>query len=139
MDVFKNGNLGYLAGFLFLVVLIIPIILIVISSSSGSSSSPEIDVEWVAVGEGDNGYGHIMYSNDGQSWTKTSTGDSFSTHGNGVAYGTCNGTPLWVAVGEVTDGGYESIMYSTDGQSWTKTSTGDSFSGLWTRRSIRNL
>ena len=61
---------------------------------------------WVAVGQ-DSGYGNIMYSSNGQSWTKTSTGDSFSDFGSygtsngGVAYGTCNGTPLWVAVGVI--------------------------------------
>ena len=68
------------------------------------------------------GYGNIMYSSDGQSWTKTSTGDTISSRVWSVAYGTCNGIPLWVAVGS-----YGNIMYSSDGQSWTKTSTGDSF------------
>ena len=84
---------------------------------------------WVAVGNNGTSYGNIMYSSDGQSWTKTSTGDSFSSLGFGVAYGTSNGTsPLWVAVGQVVGGGYGNIMYSSDGQSWTKTSTGDNFS-----------
>jgi hypothetical protein len=134
MDVFKNGGLGYLAGFLILAALIVAIVLTTGSSSSGgSSSSPEAELEWVAVGDDGSGYGNIMYSSDGQSWTKTSTGDSFSglnSIGWDVAYGTCNGTPLWVAVGNGDDDGnrYGNIMYSSDGQSWTKTSTGDSFS-----------
>ena len=128
MDVFKNGSLGYLAGFLILAALIVAIVLVV-DSSSGSSSSPKIDVEWVAVGDVGGGYGSIVYSSNGQNWTKTSTGDSFA-YGSGVAYGTSNGTsPLWVAVGDGTDG-YGSIMYSNDGQSWTKTSTGNIFSVL---------
>jgi hypothetical protein len=130
MDVFKNGGLGYLAGFLILAALIVAIVLTTgsSSSSSGSSPNPEGELEWVAVGrDGSGGYGSIMYSSDGQCWTKTSTGNSFSVRGRGVAYGTCNGTSLWVAVGN-GDGGYGNIMYSSDGQSWTKTSTGDSFS-----------
>ena len=52
--------------------------------------------------------------------------------GNGVAYGTSNGTsPLWVAVGRentyVDSGGYGTIMYSSNGKNWTKTTEGDSF------------
>ena len=132
MDVFKNGGLGYLAGFLILAALIVAIVLVI--SSSESSSSSEAELEWVAVGRvTGGGYGNIMYSSDGKTWTKTSTGDSFLYSGNGVAYGTCNGVSLWVAVGSIDDGvdnlgGYGCIMYSSDGQSWTKTSTGDSFS-----------
>ena len=71
MDVFKNGNLGYLSGFLILVVLIIPIILIVTTSGSSSRSEPEL--EWVAVGNDSTNYGNIMYSSDGKKWTETST------------------------------------------------------------------
>ena len=42
---------------------------------------------WVAVGSDDisSGPGVIMHSEDGKSWTKTSTGNSFSDLGNGVA------------------------------------------------------
>ena len=87
---------------------------------------------WVAVGNGDEnkpGRGNIMYSANGISW-RESTGMSFSGIGNGVAYGTSDGTnPLWVAVGynggiNVPDRG--NIMYSADGISWQE-STGMSF------------
>ena len=87
---------------------------------------------WVAVGDDGlaGGYGSIMYSSDGKEWTKTSSGDSFTGYGSGVAYGTSNGvSPLWVAVGD--DGtSYGSIMYSSDGKTWSKTSSGDSFSAI---------
>ena len=128
MDVFKNGSLGYLAGFLILVFLIIARILL-ISTSNKSSLSIDSDPDWVAVGDGSNGYGNIMYSSDGKEWTKTSIGDSFveSEPGYDVAYGTCNGISLWVVVGKENSGGHESIMYSSDGKEWTKTFIGDSF------------
>ena len=133
MDVFKNGGLGYLAGFLILAAIIVAVVLTTGSSSSSGGSSPspepETDLEWVAVGSNSTNHGHIMYSSDGQSWTETSTGDSFFNFGRSVAYGTCNGIPLWVAVGDDQFNSPKiSIMYSSDGQSWTKTSTGDSFS-----------
>ena len=70
----------------------------------------------------------IMYSENGKNWTETSSGDSFSFQGYGVAYGTSNGTsPLWVAVGSATAGGYENIMYSSNGKIWTETSSGEFF------------
>ena len=62
-----------------------------------------------------------------QSWTKTSTGDSFSTEGLGVAYGTCNGMG-WLLEMIVLIRVMEELCTVHDGQSWTKTSTGDSFS-----------
>ena len=82
---------------------------------------------WVAVGDDGGGLGNIMYSDNGKNWTQTSSGDSFSNAGAGVAYGTSNSaSPLWVAVGD-DDGGLGSIMYSDSGKNWTQTSSGDSF------------
>ena len=94
-------------------------------------TSNNTDPLWVAVGEDRyGGFGSIMYSENGKNWTQTSSGDSFTIFGNGVAYGTSNNTDqLWVAVGEDI-GGYGSIMYSKNGKNWTQTSSGDSFSVL---------
>ena len=86
---------------------------------------------WVAVGDDQGGFsgpdrGNIMYSTDGISWQESTEGD-FSNYGNGVAYGTSDGTnPLWVAVGndKSTSG---NIMYSADGKEWQE-STGGGFS-----------
>ena len=45
-----------------------------------------------------------MYSYDGISWSDSVGGNTFSTRGWGVAYGTSgNGTPMWVAAGDDSD------------------------------------
>ena len=66
MDVFKNGGLGYLAGFLILAAIIVAVVLVTGSSSSsgGSSPTPEPDSEWVAVGNDRPVVMNIMYSRD---------------------------------------------------------------------------
>jgi hypothetical protein len=88
---------------------------------------------WVAVGDdipGGTSFGNIMYSENGKEWTVTSSGASFSKTGNGVAYGTSNGTSsLWVAVGD-NGGGYGNIMYSENGSIWRESNNqGASFVG----------
>jgi len=84
---------------------------------------------WVAAGRDTaGGYGSLMYSNDGKTWTKSSGGASFSSYGKGVAYGKdSGGNPFWVAAGD-DGGGYGNLMYSTDGKTWTESSGGASFS-----------
>jgi len=58
----------------------------------------------------------------------SSTGISFSSDGNGVAYGLDeNNNPLWVAVG-IDSNGQECILFSENGKHW-QVSTGISFSG----------
>ena len=82
---------------------------------------------WVAVGDdGTNpSVGNIMFSENGISWEKVSSGISFLNVGYSVAYGTSNGTsPLWVAVGESVD----TILYSENGKEW-QASSGVSFNG----------
>ena len=88
---------------------------------------------WLAVGH--DGYitrwCNIMYSADGKEWQETITGASIAFNGNGVAYGTSDGTsPLWVAVGDDYDGnpGRGNILYSADGEEWQETTTGARFS-----------
>ena len=75
---------------------------------------------WVAVGDDHGGYGCILYSENGKTWTDSdSTGASFGAHGYGVAYGTYNGSPLWVAVGDNTGGVCAgNILYSSNGKKW---------------------
>ena len=53
------------------------------TSSNGTSPM------WVAVGDdsGGTGNGNIMYSYDGISWSDSVGGTSFSSSGNGIAYG----------------------------------------------------
>ena len=96
----------------------------------GDSGGVSETVRWVAAGSGGGGYGNLMYSTDGKTWTDSSGGASFSsTAGSGVAYGKgSGGNPLWVAVGGDTGGGYGNLMYSTDGKTWTDSSGGASFS-----------
>ena len=131
MNVSKNTNAIKILIFLLIAGAIAGIIIAIINSDS----MPDIEAKWAAVGgQHGNGYGNIMYSENGKTWKKTSSGDFFSTDGLGVAYGTSNGvSPLWVAVGNDSgDGGYGSIMYSTDGENWTEPSSSDSFS-VWGR------
>ena len=72
-----------------------------------------------------------MYSTDGMCWTDSSGGASFSSYGEGVAYGKdSGGNPFWVAAGGDGGGGYGNLMYSTDGKTWTDSSGGASFSFL---------
>lgn len=88
------------------------------------------DKLWVAVGEDDaGGHANIMHSPDGQTWTKTSSGDSFSVKGNKVAYGTSDGVcPLWVAAGRAGSGSeLGNMMYSENGKVWSKPTSGDTF------------
>ena len=144
MNVSKNTYAIKILISLLIVGVIAGIIVAVTTSSDSETkitpSPPDIEAKWVAVGNAETagGYETILYSENGKTWTQTSSGDSFRdataitlspAGGFGVAYGTSNGTsPLWVAVGK---GGtcYGNIMYSTDGKNWTKTSSGDSFTG----------
>jgi len=85
---------------------------------------------WVAGGNNVNGgpaNNNLIYSTDGINW-QISTGESFYSNSNSVAYGTSSDgtTPLWVAGGSDTGGGNNNLMYSTDGISW-QISTGESF------------
>ena len=88
---------------------------------------------WVAVGDNTDGggtsYGNVMWSTTGTCWVATSEGASFSTEGNGVAYGKGGSNEnLWVAVGDNTGGtSYGNIMWSTTGTCWVATSEGASF------------
>ena len=85
------------------------------------------DPLWVAVGydDGANKQENILWSEDGKEW-QVSTGVSFSTQGQGVAYGTSNGRdPLWVAVGDDSID-QENILWSENGKEW-QVSTGVSF------------
>ena len=78
MDVFKNGGLGYLAGFLIFSRHNCCCMYSSIISGNKKSSKPEPgpepgpgpQLEWVAVGNDDlgggTGYGNIMYSTDGK-------------------------------------------------------------------------
>ena len=129
MNVSKNTNAIKILIFLLIAGAIAGIIIAITNSDSETKttpSPPDIEAKWVAVGHDGTSYGNIMYSSDGKEWTNTTSGDSFSTRGYGVAYGTSDGvSPLWVAVGY--DDGYGNIMYSTDGETWKKTSSGDSF------------
>ena len=140
MNVSKNTNAIKILIFLLIAGAIACIIIAITNSDSETKttpSPPDIEAKWVAVGNGDaDGYGNIMYSEDGKTWKKTSSGHSFGVLGGyGVAYGTSNGaSPLWVAVGE--GGGYGSIMYSENGKIWTETSSGDSFSSLGLGRGV---
>lgn len=68
---------------------------------------------FVAVGYDYLNNNHIVYSHNGREW-QAATGDTFSNHGNAVAYGvSSNGTSgIWVAVG-VDD--LNPIKYSVNG------------------------
>ena len=79
---------------------------------------------WVAVGKGAQ---NILTSVDGLNWQANATGTSLfradgTGTGTGIAYGTCNGTPLWVALGE----GTHDILTSVDGLNWQANATGTS-------------
>ena len=94
---------------------------------------------WVAVGEGGTSAGAILWSSNGKTWNESdSNGASFPmissyggparSIGEGVAYGTSDGTcQLWVAVGK---GGTSSgaILWSSNGKTWNESdSNGASF------------
>ena len=99
------------------------------------------------------GNGTIMYSYDGISWSESVGGTSFSTVGEGVAYGaSSNGTPMWVAaygtssngnspmwvaVGDDNTNDSGHIKYSYDGISWSDSVGGTSFNREWKRNCLR--
>ena len=122
MNVSKNTNAIKILIFLLIAGAIAGIIIAITNSDSGTKTTPgpgpDVEAKWVVVGDDgpDGGYGSIMYSENGETWKETSSGDSFSDQGYGVAYGTSNGvSPLWVAVGNGDAGGkfYGNIMYSS--------------------------
>ena len=92
--------------------------------------------KWVVVGtdDFDTGPGNILWSSDGKTWEEYGPNSAmFTIRGEGVAYGTTNGTnPLWVAVGYNLGGKSDgNILHSSDGKTWTVSdSTGASFSSV---------
>ena len=100
-------------------------------SDSANAETTAVPIHsWVAVGD-DTGNGNIMHSVNGIIWNDSVGGNTFSSTGLGIAYGTSgDGTSMWVAVGESLPGGtsHGNVLYSYDGISWSDSVGGTSFS-----------
>ena len=129
----QKSDIWLTFGLIGIIIIIVLTVYFTRSKTSSGGGSTTIEIEWVAVGQvEDSGSSNtnIQHSENGKNWfTSNSNGASFDFAGNGVAYGTSDGTKeLWVAIGSDSADNFDNILYSSDGKTWHQSdNTGTSF------------